>query len=230
MFKKIFLNMWNDAYSNNENNILALTEKNNEAVFVDLGCDDGRWTIRVAKEIGTRNIFGIDYINSQLGKARKLGIKAKKGDLNKKFPSKNDCFDVVHSNQVIEHLSEIDNYVSEIYRVLKPGGYAIISTENLSSWHNIFALIMGWQAFSQHISKKHHIGNPLSPHFGENLTEGWTHNIIFTFYSLQEMFKKYGFEIVEARGAGYYPLPGIIAKLDPKHSHFISIKVKKPEK
>ena len=127
-------------------------------------------------------------------------------------------------------MTEIDSYISEIYRILKPGGYAIISTENLSSWHNIFALIIGWQAFSQHISKRYHIGNPLSPHFDEDLREGWTHYIIFTFYSLQEIFKKYNFVIEEARGAGYYPLPGYFAKIDSRHSHFITIKVRKPKK
>jgi len=226
--KKTFLKMWEMAYAKNKQNIIDLVDKDQKAFFIDLGCDDGKWTKRVAQKINTKNIFGLDYINAQLKKANALGIKTEKGNLNEKFPLKSNFFDAVHSNQVIEHLTEIDNYIAEIYRILKPGGYAVISTENLSSWHNIFSLIMGWQAFSQHISKKYHIGNPLSPHFEEDLREGWTHNIIFTFYSLQEIFKKYGFVIEKARGAGYYPLPGIFAKIDPRHSHFITIKARKP--
>lgn len=222
--------MWENAYSVNKQNIIDLADRDKKAFFVDLGCDNGEWTNKVAEKINTKNVFGLDYINSQLKKANALGIKTKKGDLNEKFPFRSDFFDVVHSNQVIEHLTEIDNYISEIYRILKPGGYAIISTENLASWHNIFSLVMGWQAFSQHISKRYHIGNPLSPHFEEDLKEGWTHNIIFTFYSLQEIFKKYGFTIEEATGAGYYPLPNFFAKIDPRHSHFITIRAKKPKK
>lgn len=221
--------MWMKAYSQNKKNILSLTEKNTKAKFIDLGCDDGIWTKEVANEINTKYIFGVDYIDSQLKKAKKIGVNTKKGNLNEKLPYKNNFFDVVHSNQVIEHLTEIDIYISEIFRVLKPGGYVIISTENLSSWHNIFSLIIGWQAFSQHISKKYHIGNPLSPHFEEDLQEGWTHNIIFTFYSLKEIFKIYGFKIDEGLGAGYYPLPGAIAKFDPRHAHFITIKARKPK-
>lgn len=222
--------MWENAYTQNKKNIIDLVDEDSKAFFVDLGCDDGTWTMTVARKVDTKNVFGLDYISSQLKKAKALGINTKKGNLNEKFPYKSDFFDVVHSNQVIEHLTEIDNYISEIFRVLKPGGYAIISTENLSSWHNIFSLVIGWQAFSQHISKRYHIGNPLSPHFEEDLREGWTHNIIFTFYSLKVIFKVYGFEIEDAKGAGYYPLPEIFAKVDPRHSHFITIKARKPEK
>lgn len=221
--------MWENAYVNNKQNIIDLADRDKKAFFIDLGCDNGQWTKKVAEKINTKNVFGLDYISSQLRKANALGIKTKKGNLNEKFPYRSDSFDIVHANQVIEHLTEIDNYISEIYRILKPGGYAIVSTENLASWHNIFSLIMGWQAFSQHISKRYHIGNPLSPHFEEDLKEGWTHNIIFTFYSLQEIFKKYGFTIEEARGAGYYPLPSFFAKIDPRHSHFITIKARKPK-
>ena len=79
-----------------------------------------------------------------------------------------------------------------------------------------------------HISKKYHIGNPLSPHFEEDLREGWTHVIIFTYYSLQQLFKKYNFSIAAAKGSGYYPLPTSFARIDPSHSHFITIKVRKP--
>lgn len=227
--KKIFISLWENAYNQNKKNIIDLVDEDSRAFFVDLGCDDGVWTKRVTRKINTKSIFGLDYIDTQLKKANALGINTKKGNLNEKFPYKNDFFDVVHSNQVIEHLTEIDNYISEIFRVLKPGGYTIISTENLSSWHNIFSLVIGWQAFSQHISKRYHIGNPLSPHFEEDLKEGWTHNIIFTFYSLKEIFIIYGFEIEDARGAGYYPLPEFFARVDPRHSHFITIKARKPK-
>lgn len=230
MIKKLFLLLWARAYEQNKLNILSLCEKNPKAFFLDLGCDDGAWSMEVAKRIGTSHIYGIDYITEQLKKAKARGLEVKKGDLNKKLPYKDNHFDVVHSNQVIEHLFEIDTYVSEIYRIVKPGGYAIISTENLASWHNIFSLVMGWQAFSQHISKRYHIGNPLSPHFNEAQREGWTHLLIFTFYSLQELFKQYGFTIEKAVGAGYHPLPVKVANLDPWHSHFITIKVRKPLK
>jgi len=44
--------------------------------------------------------------------------------------------------------------MSEVYRVCKKMGYIIISTENLSSFDNLFALFLGYQAFSQNLAKK----------------------------------------------------------------------------
>ena len=53
------------------------------------------------------------------------------------------AFDVVHANQVIEHVFDLDRFVSEIKRVLAPGGRAIICTENIASWHSVAALFLG---------------------------------------------------------------------------------------
>ena len=82
---------------------------------------------------------------------------------NDRLPYDDESFDVVCSNQVIEHLARTDNFVSEILRVLRPGGYAVTSTENLASWHNIAALALGWQPFSlSNVSKVLGLGNPLA--------------------------------------------------------------------
>ena len=45
-------------------NILSLTEKNPLAYLLDLGCDDGKWTKKIAKEINTQHIYGIDIYSS----------------------------------------------------------------------------------------------------------------------------------------------------------------------
>ncbi|MFN6992331.1 MAG: methyltransferase domain-containing protein, partial [Fervidobacterium sp.] len=64
-------------------------------------------------------------------------------DLNKSFPLKNESFDTVVSMDVIEHLYDVDNFLSEIYRILKNGGKAIISTPNLISWRNRLNILLG---------------------------------------------------------------------------------------
>ncbi|MBD3626620.1 class I SAM-dependent methyltransferase [Cyclobacterium sp.] len=54
---------------------------------------------------------------------------------------KDNTFDVVVSFQVIEHIPDDLLYLQEIYRVLKPGGFALISTPNIrfslsrNPWH-----------------------------------------------------------------------------------------------
>ena len=177
------------------------------------------------------DIYGIDIQKTAVNSARKIGIKAKRGNVEKGLPYPSNFFDIVSANQIIEHLVNVDKFASEIYRVLKPKGYLILSTENLSSWHNIFALILGWQAFSQHISTVKNIGNPLRLSSWENIQPSFTHLKIFTPKGLQDLFKIHNFKILEFFGAGYYPFPppvsAFLSKIDPFHSPFISIKARK---
>ncbi len=56
-------------------------------------------------------------------------------------PIADNSIDTLVTFQVIEHIKDDDQYVKEIYRVLKPGGKAIISTPNINlsltrnPWH-----------------------------------------------------------------------------------------------
>jgi SAM-dependent methyltransferase len=222
--------MYVKAVELNHENILDLFEKNKKAAFLDLGCDDGVLTLRLAKKIGTKDIFGVEIVKKQIAKARRNGLKVKNFDLNHPFAFKDNMFDVIHANQVIEHLYGSDNFISEIYRILKPGGYAIISTENASSWENIFASIMGWQIFSlTNISNiRQGIGNPLSLYRERvpNL-ESWNHIRIYNIYGLKELFEAHKFIVEKIRGAGYFPFSSKLGDFDKTHCHFMTFKVRK---
>lgn len=237
--------MWNEAMNSNISNIVQMLDVNPKARVLDVGCGDGQYGILFKKKIKCDSIWGIDGVDARLNAAKKKGVnQIISADLEKKWPIKSNSFNVVISNQVIEHILDIDHFIKEIYRILKPGGYCVISTENLSSWHNIFALILGFQDFSHHILKKRHISNPLSLHYGEK-TCTWSgrdhsgvddtaypHIKILTYKSLIRAFLEYKFEFVSGKGNGYYPLFGffgaLVSRIDPYHSHFITIKVRKP--
>jgi ubiquinone/menaquinone biosynthesis C-methylase UbiE len=235
--------LWYDAYLRNANNILALLEKDTDAKVLDVGCGDGKTTLRYKYFIGCRRIFGIDAQKGRVDAANRRGVNAIVGRIDTKWPFSSESFDVIISNQVIEHMADIDHFISETYRVLKPGGYAVVSTENLASWHSIAALVLGYQDFSHHILMKKHIGNPFSIHFGEE-TATWSkkdnsgvddsafpHIKIMTYRSLIEAYATYDFVFEKGRGSGYYPLfppvSTLLSRIDPSHCHFISIKVRK---
>ncbi|MBI4084077.1 MAG: methyltransferase domain-containing protein [Candidatus Lambdaproteobacteria bacterium] len=214
----------------NKRNILDLLRRRSGAEFLDLGCDDGEWSITCANSIGTEKITGVDIVDTRLALAAARGVKSIKADLNARLPIPSDSYDLVHANQVIEHVADVDIFASEIARVLKPGGYAVISTENAASWCNVFACAMGWQMFSltNLSSIRSGIGNPLAIHRGESVElSSWTHKTIFSYMGLIEFFEAHGLEVKQILGAGYFPLPSILGKLDVRHAHFITIQLLK---
>ena len=222
--------LFKHAAEDNQENILSMAARCNGKTLLDLGCDTGTWTSRLISAVGPDRVFGIDIEAARLSQAKRL-LHPVKSDLNAALPFKSGSIDIIHSNQVIEHLSDVDLFCEETYRVLKPGGCVLISTENLSSWHNIFALVIGRQAFSQHISNRINLGNPMSLHHGEDISKSWAHVKIFTYHGLKALFSHYRFKNIKIRGAGYYPFWGSVSRamsrIDSRHTHFITLKAYK---
>lgn len=228
--KKFLHNLFASARTLNDNGIISLVDSDPKGRVLDLGCDDGNLTISLAKKMGTQDAWGVDLFPERLKIAEKAGIKTVKANLEKKFPFPDSHFDVVTANQIIEHVTNIDHFIGEIYRVLKPGGYTIISTENASSWCNIFASIMGWQIFSltNFSSKKWGLGNPMALHGGEeNIGSVWGHKTVLNYSGLAALLKLYDFEIKAALGSGYFPLPSELGRLDKIHGHFMTFKAQR---
>ena len=162
---RLFKNMRSRAVADYCRCILKCLEPSQEEMsLLDCGCDDGEWTLQLGARIGAARLCGIEIVDERRQAALQKGILAKPGDLNEPFPFGDEQFEIVHANQVIEHLKETDSFIQEIWRTLRPGGYAVICTENLSSWHNIVSLVFGWQPFSlTNVSgKRFQIGNPLA--------------------------------------------------------------------
>jgi SAM-dependent methyltransferase len=222
--------LFDSASSLNKRNIEELIQDRPYPIMCDLGCDDGDWTSEVARAAQSSALFGIEIVPVRARMAASRGIGVTVADLNRALPFADGCFDLVHANQVIEHLSDIDNFLAEIRRVLRIGGTAIISTENGSSWHNLFAATMGWQFFSltNVSSVALGIGNPFAIHRGSHLEfTSSTHKTIFNYRGLIEILGVHGLQVVETAGAGYHPFPTKLGRVDKRHAHFITVKALK---
>jgi SAM-dependent methyltransferase len=231
--RAVFHQMRNHAVADYEQSILAYLESSEDPIsLLDCGCDDGTWTVKLGERVGNASLSGIEIVEQRRLRAKERGIDARPGDLNDKFPFPDEAFDIVHANQVIEHLADTDNFIRETYRVLKPGGYTVICTENLASWHNIFALLLGWQPFSlSNVSERvFQIGNPLAIHSGEPGVnpKSWQHVRVFAYQGLLDIFAAHGFSVESCRGSGYYLLPSRCGRVDPRHAAFLTMRVRKP--
>ena len=219
---------------NNENIMRALRDRAPLPSLLDLGCDDGERTLLWAQAAQARDIHGVEVVPSRAALAEQRGINVATADLAGAFPFEDRSFDAVVSNQVIEHLFDTDLFLAEAFRVLKPGGAVVTSTENLASWHNVGALLLGWQPFSlTNVSEKGAIGNPFGiwadgDGSGAPDPVTWQHRRVFAARGLLALHGAHGFEALELLGAGYYPLPRRVAEWNPAHAAFISVTGRRP--
>lgn len=214
----------------NVKRIIGMLDKRPNQIMLDLGCGEGNTTIELISALGIKDCIGVDIDKESLNKASKKGIVVLQCNLNTRIPLNDNSFDFIFSNQVIEHLINIDFYLSEIYRLLKPGGYVIISTDNLSSWHNILSLIFGMQPFSDNISSIACIGNKFSIHRGKK-SNPHGHIKLFSPLGLKEIIQIHNMRIERFLGIGFYPFGGLLAHIleiiDPYHARFITVKARK---
>jgi SAM-dependent methyltransferase len=206
--------------------ILGLVDPRPGGTLLDLGCGDGTFSRKVRERVGAGRVVGIDIDIRTMRLARDEGIDIARADVDSALPIRSHSVDVVHANQVIEHLVNTDDFLREIGRVLKPTGYALLSTNNLASAHNIAALILGWQPAPAHVSDQRvGVGNRLDPFRGEHAAAPHMHRRLFTAAGLRELCSLHGLLVDRSRGGGFYPVLGraatVAARVLPRWSAFV---------
>ena len=108
--------------------------------LLELGCGEGRGVALLTEN--TTSYTGIDKIESVTDKLQEEYPDHKfMSGVFPPFPFEDESFDSIVTFQVIEHVKQDDQFVSEIYRVLKKGGTALITTPNIkmtlsrNPWH-----------------------------------------------------------------------------------------------
>lgn len=118
----------------------------------------------------------IDYAKSQFKDYNWLKIS-----IDDKLPFNDGNFDVVLSSEVIEHVFDVDSYLKELHRVLKPGGILGITCPFHGLTKDLLIILSG--------KFESHFHNPYEPHI--------------RFYSIKGMsnvLTKNSFELIETKG------------------------------
>lgn len=111
-----------------------------DKTIADMGCGPGLKGLTLA--MAKANVIGIDKSNERLDECKKnlalvenlngkLNVSFYKHDLEKEISFLTSCCaDFILCYEVIEHLSNVEVFVQEIARIIKPGGWALITTPN----------------------------------------------------------------------------------------------------
>jgi len=193
--------------------------------LLDVGCGDGSRLLKYLKH--SPEVFcGIEGHPVLMQKARDRGLQVQTFDLNRSWPYADAAFDVVHASQVIEHVHNTRWFVSEALRVLAPGGFAILTSENLTSWLNTAASILGFTPFSLQQTCGWYLGNPLGLHDAEEIAidlhpvplddpafSGISGHVrVLGSRQASELFHRVGFKNVEVKTMGLMPCPGWLGR------------------
>jgi 2-polyprenyl-3-methyl-5-hydroxy-6-metoxy-1,4-benzoquinol methylase len=163
---------------------------------LDVGCHRGTGLLNLQRSLPDRRLelFGVECREANADVARQRGIQVWRIDVEREtIPARDEFFDIVIANQVIEHTKEIFWVLSEISRTLKRGGRLIVGVPNLASLHNRVLLLLGEHPTSI---------EPLGPH-----VRG------FTAPAFKRLIEADGhFKLLEARGSNLYPFPPSVSK------------------
>lgn len=111
--------------------------------LLDLGCGEGYFGA-AAVEAGA-TVLAVDVAEEPLRRARALhpgldvGLIEGEGD----WELEDGAFDVVWAGEVIEHIADTASWLSELRRVLRPGGRLLLSTPLLGRRELMAAAISG---------------------------------------------------------------------------------------
>ena len=102
---------------------------------LDAGCGDGINLIGLTKALQSvglpANLFGTDYNTLRAGRSLELGeARGICGASLLALPFADATFDIILCNHVLEHIPEDTQALSELRRVLRPGGLMLIGVPN----------------------------------------------------------------------------------------------------
>lgn len=128
----------------------------NGGKLLDIGCADGDLSLLLKEVLKAEEVYGLDVVPEYLKEAARKGVKTFKVDVNRdRFPFQENSFDVIIASEILEHCILPENLLREANRILKPGGYLVLSTPNLASFYDRFLLLFGSQPLSLEASHEY---------------------------------------------------------------------------
>ncbi len=174
-----------------------------ECRILDIGCGHGTDLLNIKNAVSRLDhpkgdprirLFGVENYPPYIRECSLAGIRIYSMDVERDpLPDEDAPFDIIISNQVLEHTKEIFWITSEAVRSLKTGGRLIIGVPNLASLHNRILLLFGQQPTCIQTYSAHVRG--------------------FTYRDFRDFAEKGGYlKLRRIAGSNFYPFPAWISR------------------
>jgi len=183
---------------------IIIKKHSNKITIIDIGSGNG-YLMKYIKDSSDKNIkfefIGIDKYVTE----KSFDFQLINQDIEEGINLPDRSADIIIGAEIIEHISNTDGFIEEIYRILKNDGDVIISTPNLASYFNRFLLLFGYQPYHSEVSNKESgfglglVYKVLGRSRYGNKTAG--HLRMFSLRALRDFVEFYGFKIIK-----YYPV------------------------
>jgi len=198
---------WKLSDSIIKNILLKEIQKGQNLHILDAGGGTARWSIMLSEKIKAKYLVYdlsedmLRVAKSNIIKAnKKYLIRVKRGDLENMSDIKDNTFDYIFSiYNVFSFITNISKVLSEIYRVLKPGGKIMIMGQGK------------FNAISSKISISHSYGDDLDSVVYKNKVK-WKDSVpilnMFSKESLERYLENAGFTVLRSYGIPIFTVPG----------------------
>ena len=125
--------------------------------ILEVGAENGWQTLAYRDQLAAPSRAVIyDWKDQRFEHVKSSGVEFFQVNIETdRFPDPSGSFDVVVINQVLEHIKNIYLPLTEMHRILKVGGYLIVSVPNISALHNCLLLALGRQPTTTAIFGSH---------------------------------------------------------------------------
>lgn len=207
---------------------LTIIEKSRSRDVLEIGFEDPRLSKLLADRC---NYVGIDISEMSVKAAVSLGLRALALDVSQEeIPFDDGSFDLVYCSEVMEHLLNPDFALTQIKRVLRPGGRLLITTPNLASWYNRIIMLFGIQPIHTEVSTLRILGRKFRVLGQGSRPVG--HIRPFTLHGLLDFLSLHGLRVIQIEGycldlpKGFGFIDSLLSRFPPVASGFIILAAK----
>jgi 2-polyprenyl-3-methyl-5-hydroxy-6-metoxy-1,4-benzoquinol methylase len=122
--------------------VRELLFKRPRGALLDVGCYDGQFLSQIL-DTQAQRVVGLDVSHGALRAARCRGVRGVRAQVEARLPFATGSFATVVAAEVIEHVFDTQAVLDELARVLRPGGWLVITTPNLVALSGRAQLVLG---------------------------------------------------------------------------------------